>query len=99
GSQEGRRVHEERPRLQPAVPRDQEVRRRAGDRRQHHRAAVRHEVAPGPQRRPRPRLHDLLAHRRRREVRAQEQDPLQGLRLPGDVGRAGRPGGRDVGRL
>ena len=43
-------------------------------RRQHHPPPVRHQVAPGQQRRPRHRLHDLRPHRRRREVRAQEQD-------------------------
>src|SRR6185312_16588410 len=44
---------------------------------------------PGPQRRTRLRLHDLLAHRRRREVRAQEQDALQDQRLSSAAARDG----------
>jgi hypothetical protein len=55
---------------------------------QHHHPPVRHQVAPGPQRRPRLRLHHLLAGRWRGAVRAQEQEAPPRDDVPPDADRS-----------
>ncbi|CAA9229136.1 MAG: LSU ribosomal protein L27p, partial [uncultured Acetobacteraceae bacterium] len=87
GAQESRRFVPERPRLRGQAARREEVRRREGVGRQHHRHPARHQDAARAQRRRGPHALAARPRGRAREVRAQGGGPRAGQRRAGNPGR------------